>query len=428
MTFRACLVSLALVMASPETRYFQFSRPIVVPPQSAGQTCITIDPPIFAHAAPGLADLRVYHDTVETPYVVHSDAPMVPEAAPASITPLNLGTRGGHTVFDTAMPDGSYRDLEVVIDGHDFIASVTVSGSNSQAAASSTRIGTYTIFDLTSQKLGRSTVLHLPESDYRYLHFQFAGPIAPENVHSVQLVRLPLRLPDYVTVAESAQSTNKDRSTIYEFQVPANVPVDRVAFLPGAHPAEFSRDVTITVAPQLPQSAAGEARATPSTFGGELLRMHRSENSHAIDEERLSVEARYIPASPPNTFEKVTVSIHNGDDEPLAIDSVRLQMQKRDLCFDVANGQRYALHYGDSALERPSYDYARLFTKQAYLVRATLGPEQQNPQFQPRPDQRPFTETHRALLWVALGLVILLLSVIALRSAKTPSKPPTQHT
>ncbi|HTP25185.1 MAG TPA: hypothetical protein VMK12_05915, partial [Anaeromyxobacteraceae bacterium] len=81
-------------------------------------------------------------------------------------------------------------------------------------------------------------------------------------------------------------------------------------------------------------------------------------------------------------------------------------------------GGKYVLYYGDPALSAPRYDYATLFTEEPGAARATLGPELENPEYRPRPDERPFTERHPALLWVALVLVIALLGGIALRSAK----------
>jgi hypothetical protein len=53
-----------------------------------------------------------------------------------------------------------------------------------------------------------------------------------------------------------------------------------------------------------------------------------------------------------------------------------------------------------------------------------LGAETANPAYQPRPDLRPFTEKHPALLWMALILVMVLLGAVAIRSVKaTQGKP-----
>ncbi len=188
MRIGAVLLLLALAAPTPEIRYFHYERPLENIPQTAGQACLALDAGVFAHAEPELADLRLYRNSTETAYVIQTSAPTA--AAEQSINPVNLGRRGGQTVFDADMPAGNYSDLQLDITGHDFIATVTVTGSQAQDGSAGTKIGSYTIFDLTKQKLGRSTVLHLPESDFRILHFSIAGPIAPDSVNGLSVVRL----------------------------------------------------------------------------------------------------------------------------------------------------------------------------------------------------------------------------------------------
>src|SRR5580658_1975348 len=134
MKLGASLLLLAVMVAatetSPEIRYFKFQRAIENLPSHAGQACLVVDAGIFSHAAAGLADLRLYHDGAETPYAIQMAAPSV--AAQGTIEPLNKGVRGGQTVFDAEMPDGHYSDLELAITAHDFIATVRVSGSQTQ--------------------------------------------------------------------------------------------------------------------------------------------------------------------------------------------------------------------------------------------------------------------------------------------------------
>ena len=102
------------------------------------------------------------------------------------------------------------------------------------------------------------------------------------------------------------------------------------------------------------------------------------------------------------TATRWTVTIDNGDDAPLALERVRLQMLERKLCFEAEANAHYALFYGDPKLTAPHYDCATLFTPQPDASLTAVGPEQANPAYQPRPDERPFTERHPALLWVAL--------------------------
>lgn len=399
------------LLASPEIRYFRYQRPIQVPAHQTGQTCIVIDPAIFAHAAPELSDLRLYGNGNETPYTIRVAA--ASEGAEVSLQPLNLGSREGETVFDAELPGTHYSDVALSISAQNFIATVTVTGSKSQSGGPETRVGAYTIFDLTGQKLGRSTVLHLPESDFPYLHFRISGPLRPEEINGLSIERLPATQPTYQTVAESAQAIRKGRTTIVEFTVPAHVPVDRITFTPGPSPALFSRDVTVSAAAiSQPPPTDQEQLPRTVTSSGNLLRVHKIQDGKRIDEEHLTIDAPREAFDEPS---KWTIAIQNGDDPPISLRSVRLEMLERILCFDAAANAAYTLYYGDPALNAPHYDYATLFTPQANAARAIGGPEQPNAIWQPRPDQRPFTEKHPALLWIALVIVILLLGAIALR-------------
>jgi hypothetical protein len=422
----AAALLLAVVAASPEIRYFHYTRSLAGLPSQGGQSCLVLNPGIFTHAAPGLADLRLYRDTAdqpnpEQPYVIRTAAPE--EGAQKSISLLNLGARDGRTAFDAEMPDGKYSDLQLAVTGHDFIATIAVSGSRTQGG-SETKLGSYTIFDLTRQKLGRSTVLHLPESDFPYLHFDVTGPLHPESFTGLSVDRLPTSDPQFVGVAETSLAMQKRRNSVFEFTVPANVPVDRIVFVPAAEPASFSRNVTISAAQILPKTEPDSTPATappPAVTYGNLLRVHSLQDGHRINEEHLAIDA---PRTDFSTPAKWTITIENGDDAPLKFESVRLQMLQRKLCFEAAPSAHYDLYYGDPALSSPRYDYATLFAPQPNATQINANPDQPNPAWQPRPDDRPFTEKHPWLLWAALIGVIALLGLVALRTAKRSPQTP----
>jgi hypothetical protein len=408
------LALLAATAVSPEIRYFSRERPVQNTPQRPMQTCLILDAELFAHASPQFSDLRLYHDGKETPYVIHLSEPV--EARETSIVPMNLGERGGEIAFDAAMPEGNYSDIQLDVAGQDFIATVTVSGSQAQADSSQTRLGSYTIFDLSHQKLGRSTVLHIPTSDFRYLHFQIAGPLTPESITGLAVDKLPASEARYETVAQSSSVTQKGHGSVLEFTVPALVPVDRLAFAVGPQPANFSRNVTITVTAVEPPPATDAVEPTrPQTVTGNILRIHTLQNGHRIDEEDLAIDT---PGAILDKPAKWTVTIDNGDDTPLAVQSVHLEMLQRTLCFEAAGSGQYTLFYGDAALTAARYDYATLFTPQTDAAQAMVGPEQRNPEYRLRPDQRPLTERYPSLLWGALVVVIVTLALIAFRSAK----------
>ncbi len=414
MNLRGALVLMALAAAAPEIRYFRYEAPIAGPAAKTGQTCAALDAGIFAHAAPGLADVRLYRDGTETPYAVREAMPV--EQRQPMLAPLNLGKRGAQTTFEAAMPEGRYSDVNLDLTAKNFIATVAVTGSQSEDGSEGTELGIFTIFDLSGQKLGRSTVLHLPESDLRYLYFAISGPVKPEDIAGLSVERVPAKQ-TYVTVADTNQVTQKGHATTVQFKVPADVPVERIEFVPGAEPANFSRNVTVKVEPaSTPQQTTAEEPLAPVESSGTLLRLHATRDGHRIDEEDLAVDAPWMAFAGAAT--QWTVSIDNGDDAPLALTDVRLEMAERRLCFDAAAGASYALFYGDPALTAPRYDYATLFVPEADAALANPGPEENNPRYQPRRDGRPFTERHPALLWLALLLVVAVLGGVAVKTAK----------
>jgi hypothetical protein len=406
----------------PEIRYFQFERAIDRPQTSQDQVCFVLDTGTFAHAAPELADLRLYRGSDETPYVIHFARPS--QAPPATIAPMNQGVRGGKTVFDATMPEGEYSDLRLNLTGQNFLATVQVTGSQA-VAGPATRIGTYTIFDFSNQRLGRSTVLHLPRSNFRYLHFEISGPIAPDRILGVAATSAPPSEPRYVTILNAGQFVRKGKASTAVFSLPANVPVERIAFAPGAQPVNFSREVEVQAAEIAgPESDSASPREPSTVASGDLLRIHYAREGHRIDEEHLALETPGAAFPAPTRW---TITVQNGDDSPIPFSGVQVQMIERNVCFESAAGAPYALYYGDKALSTPRYDYAAWFAFQPTAVAATLGPEKINAAFEKRPDQRPFTERHPVLLWVALGIVVVLLGAIALRTARRidPHDPPT---
>ena len=117
----------------------------------------------------------------------------------------------------------------------------------------------------------------------------------------------------------------------------------------------------------------------------------------------------------------VWIEVENGDDQPLPIAAVRLEMRQRKICFEapVASGASLALFYGDSRLEAPEYDYARLFVASRAALVAELGPEGLNANYKaPAAELRPFSERHPEALWIALIAAICALGVVALKAAR----------
>lgn len=414
------------------SRYFRYQRTVTVP--SAGQVCAVLDAAAYAHAGASLKDLRIYPmgapGAREVPYAITLSEPVQPDTEPASV--LNLGEtrgerggqrggqRGRPIVFDLAMPTRPYTDVTLNLDGKDFLATAAVSGEDAPAAASSTRLGEFTLFDLSSQHLSRSTTLHLQESSFPYLHVELTvsaasadHPFKPTPQMVLGATVPPSREAQslFTLAAETQTISQRGRQTVGSLSLPERVPVERVSFdLAPEFKANFSRDVVISARP------AGTPASASENISGTILRVHLTRAGREIRQQELSIPATLGanlqgPAS-------VEIAVNNGDDIPLPIKAVRLEMRERRLCFDAAGAGNYTVYYGDDELSAPVYDYARIFSVSRLANTVPFGPEQPNPAYVPRPDTRALTERHPDLVWIGLLAVICVLALVALKSSK----------
>src|SRR5262249_30870971 len=113
------------------------------------------------------------------------------------------------------------------------------------------------------------------------------------------------------------------------------------------------------------------------------------------------------------------VTIQNGDDPPLPIASVKALSLERRIYFDPRGHSSLRLYYGDPKVEGPTYDYAKFFQQDADARTAQLRPPEANPEFSGRPDDRLWSERHRAVMWAAMMVAVAVLGVMALRGLKS---------
>ncbi|HKO20565.1 MAG TPA: hypothetical protein VJU82_16945, partial [Acidobacteriaceae bacterium] len=349
-------------VAQPE--HMRYMRVVQVPAAS-GQACAILDAQIFPHAAPSLVDLRLFPTAAgahEVPYAITMSEPITEETQSARV--LNLGKEGGRIAFDLEMPARAYTSVTLQLDPavHDFIATATVTGSDTPGGRNGRALGAFTLFDLASQRLSRDTTLPLAESTFRYLHVTLNVAPAPGSGNAsakfgpslVQGAQVPPSREAqilYTPVAETKSITTVGRETRASFDIPERVPAESVSFVlaPGFN-GNFSRDVRITATTNPPpkgEPADDNRTSYPEQLTGNILRVHANEAGREIRTEQLSVPA--VLGANLQRGAKVEVAIENGDDQPLPIAAVRLEMRRRDLCFDAsaAAAGPLNLYYGD---------------------------------------------------------------------------------
>ncbi len=407
----------------PEPKDFRYVRLVTAPAATAGtasgapaRECAVLPGALFEHT-PTLGDMRLFSEGHEVPYALTSSESATP--TPESAAVMNAGVRGGHVVFDLQMPARTYSSVDLDVTGQDFVATATVSGLKDANDKPGTQLGTFTVFDLTGQRLGRSTTLPLAEASFPVLHVDLAvsgvsGRPAPElQVTGAQIPPSREAQTLYTTVAESSTVVQKGRESVVSFVLPAHVPVERVSVMMAAGDrTNFSRPLQVRAKPQ--RVPDGE-QATIETVGGEISRVQMKVGAQEIKSESLSVPA--VLGANGDSAAMVEVAVENGDDVPIRVAGVKLEMRQREICFDGA-GAPAELYYGDAGLAAPVYDYARLFSPGDAARVAMIGPEDANAAFQVKVVHKSLTEAHPELLWVGLLVMVGALGVVAFRSAK----------
>ncbi len=394
----------------------------------AAQVCAVLDADVFAHAAPSLRDLRLYSGDTEIPYATTLSEPLQQESEDARI--VNLRQSSGHLLFDLEMPRRPYTGLVLDLAAHDYIARAAVSGSAAASGGKVTQLGTFTLFDLASQHLSRSTDIPLSESTFPYLHIDLTLNPAPGNpsssasLNAASTVKAATVPPSreaqslYTTTQRSTSLLQEGQASVATFQIEARVPVERIAFaLPPGYKGSFSRAVNIE-ARGIPGAASQDQAAFgPEDVTGSIFRVHKFESGH-----ELAAESLGIPVAIGSNMQQpavVRVIVENGPGPPVPITTVALQMRQRRICFDAAaaNGP-LTVYYGDPSLDAPAYHDAKLLQASATPRMAQLDAERVNVDVASASPARRSARPRPVMRWVALLGVVCIFALLVIRSTR----------
>jgi hypothetical protein len=389
----------ALVFAGTSVSFFKYERALQAV-NSAGQHYLVADDTLWEHARTDLSDVRLYAGEREISYAMEVERGGT-EAEPRSIQVLEQGTLRGETQFLLDMSGiAEYDRVALRLAAKNFVAHARVSGQDDPHAGRWVLLGTTTLYDLSDEKLGHNSTLQIPLSAYKFLQVTMDSAVKPADVLGATAgIRRPQEAL-WRTVGGSGRLAQRGKETVVTFTVPDNTPIERIVFEIGTGQPNFRRDLEI-------EGGQGE-----SSGSGEISRIHMQRGGQKIDVEQTSADIR---RKGQGTLKAV---IHNGDDPPLAIKSARLEQWQRRMYFDAEPGVALTLYYGDAQLRAPVYDYAKLFQKDAGARPIELSAESANAAYTGRPDERPWSERHPAVLWAAIIASVLILGGVALQSIR----------
>jgi hypothetical protein len=408
----AAALLVGVIVAGPAIPYFKYQRPVQAQP--GGQRYVAVDEQIWKNARLDLGDLRLYSGQQEVPYALTVERGSQ-ENDNRAVSVLQQSVVGGKTQFLIDMAGvAEYDHIDLKLATKNFVAHARVEGQDDLHGPQWALLAESILYDLSKENLGGNSVLRLPLSTYKYLRVTIDGPVRPADIVGAtsefrQEQRAVWRdVGGDPTVAEMPagaalkdSSRRNGKATVLTFAVPYKVPLDRVTLEIDAAQPNFRRSVQIT------------DHKDDYIGSGEIDRVHMVRQGQKIDSDHYDVNFSAVGRK------TIKVIIDNGDDPPLKIKSARLQQLEHRLYFDAPASGPLTLYYGDEKLDPPVYDYAKLFLLAKDAAPAQLGAEAANAAFTGRPDERPWTEKHPAVLWIAIVAAVLILGAIALRSMKT---------
>jgi len=408
---KSFLFALGLVAAlstpltpEPSISYFTNVRDLRIS-QPASQNYFAVDEEIWNRARPDLADLRIYDGESQVQYAL-SEQRGGTSSQEASAKILNLGSVGGRTEFDLDMFDkntgqiGEYDRIRLSLDAKNFVVTASVAGSNELRANSATQLPPATLYDFTREELGSNPVLKLPPSGFRYLHVKLSAGILPTQVKGASTYNLQETKAVWTSVGSCSSPSQIARTTVISCSAPVQVPVDRVRFQVDPKQVNFRRAVAL------------DASDHGYGGGGEITRVRMNRSGTAVVSEELDVPIVRDRSG------QLKITVDNGDNPPLAISGVQLLSVERRVYFDPQGKSLFWLYYGDSKLDSPVYDYARFFKADPAAAQAELGPGSHSPAYRGRPDDRPWSERHKAVMWLAMILAVIVLAGLAVRGLR----------
>jgi uncharacterized protein DUF3999 len=383
----------------PAIPYFTNTRDIRIS-QPGVQNYFAVDEEIWKRGRADLGDQRIYDGEVQVQYTLSVQRGGTSSQEEVARI-LNLGSVGGRTEFDLDMGQiAEYDRIRLNLDAKDFVATASLAGNNTLSERPGTQLPPSTLYDFTREALGSNSVLKLPASSFRYLHVRLSSRISPQQVKGATVYNLQETKAIWTSVGSCAAPSQKQQTTVIKCESPLRVPVDRIRLQVDPKQVNFRRAVTLS-------NSSGQHEG-----GGEITRVRLNRAGTTVVSEEMDVQITGQISG------QLMITIDNGDNPPLAIAAVQLLSIERRLYFDPQEKTLLRLYYGDDKLDSPVYDYARFFHADPAAARAELSPGAHNEAYSGRPDDRPWSERHNAVLWLAMLLAVAVLAALAIRGLK----------
>ena len=409
---------------------WQYKADVTAEDGTAKYCKLTLTPDIYNSAKLDLADIRLIDaDTEQVPYVLAKpkDITQSVNYSPAIINRSTHEDKAALVTLDFGKQVVKNR-IEVETGGNNFRRSVKVEGSNDNIEFF-TVVETAYVFAITPRR--RFSRIDLPANDYRYLRISVA-PMAEEDqtpvIENIRASKYESKLAERqpVKMLQLKHSENeKSKSSIYIYDLAyRQLPISEIE-LEVADNAFYryvtleGRDTTtrkVRIDSEDNRQRFREVEVEWKRIIGDTI--YRYPDASGKKCEKLTL--RISPGT--RVYRYLRIVISNYDDRPLALNSTSAKMISHNIIFESQDSLAPALYVGSHSAGMPSYDLSRLLTRplQVKAKMARISNIVDNPLFK-RAQSKPlaWTEKHKVLLWIIMGIVVAVLGAFILKSFKS---------
>jgi len=408
----------AIALANFDAEAWRVARDIKAPEDAAGANArFALDDNVWDNTTgPDLRDLRLLRgeaDDIGYAVYVPEDEPVRTVERRARV--YNISKRGeeaSELTIDLGVKPPMTNRIRIDTPSGNFGCAVTVEGSDDGQSWKTLR-NDAAIFDFLGDIQKQFTTVTIPDTRMRYLRVIVA---APPNGKPIELsgatvfLEEPGRKSELPTLVDhpirNRTETERDHKSWITLDLGAkNLPVRKITI---ETPQEnFSRSVGV--------ETSNDTKLWVPAGSGFIFR-YRTER---FREERLTLEI-------PEAFGRyVRLAIFNRDDPPLPLSRVTVEGRPRYVFFPFESGKPFRLFYGNRDARGAQYEYATVFPRidRNQAVEVRLGEPRENPRFIATKADRtppPWVERNQWVLYAALGIVVVALAAVALRSLRKP--------
>lgn len=345
-------------------------------------------------------------------------------------TAINRSTYKGK-IADVTLDFGKQtikNAIEVITQGDNFRRAVKIEGSNNNIEFFTLVEQAYT-FAVEYNK--RFEHIDLPVNDYRYLRIS-VWPMTTEGkspvIEEVRAFKIERKFAKRqpVNTAEIEHSEDeKSNSSIYVYDLAyCNLPISEIEL--DAADNSFYRYVTVEGRDSATRQVKLDSEDNVQRFK-EVEVPWEGIITDTIyryiegDSKKCEKTVLHVPADK-HMYRYLKITIKNYDDKPLTVKSVSAKMIAHQMVFEAEDNTASTFYVGCESAQPPQYDLVHRLSNPSQVEAgiASLGSIADNPAFgQAEEKSAAWTEKHKILLSIILGVVVLVLAGFILKSFKS---------